>query len=215
MGFEDELRKYHERRRRYSRHLMTMVVFFLVVGWYLWGLKDWVTFEFSEKPESIPTINTMEVGASLLPHNGYIRVRGITEHRGLTQKFMRGLSFEREEFWYFRLVGSDGVFIEVAANEGSFGIAQRVEVEGRVIDPTRDSQYRALMRTYQTKFGVAASPDLRIVQVSVEPGQRERNYYILFGLLALLLAMNIWTAVRLIQIQRQLSARFAPITTSS
>ena len=206
-GLQDQLNVYHTRQKRYFRQLLTIVVFFLVTGWFLWGLRDWVTYEFTTSSEPLVMGNVATLKPASLPHNGYVTIEGITEHRGMTQKLVRGLGLERTEYWYFRLLGSQGVFIEVVPDEERYGIATRVAVTGRVVDPVRDPTYQRLLAAYDDRFFPQGRTDIRIIQGGAVPGGNQTGFIVIFALLGLLVVSNLVSLVRLLRSREQSNAQ--------
>ncbi len=88
----------------------------------------------------------------------------------MQQKIIRGLNFSQEEFWYFRLLGSRGVWIETEPDPEKYGLATQVNVTGRAVDPRRDRNYDELLATYQAKYFSEERPNMRIIQVGVATG---------------------------------------------
>lgn len=108
--------------------------------------------------------------------NAYVCVEGITEHRGMRQSIARSILQGSEDLWYFRLLGSRGVFVEVAADAAMFGPAQHVQICGRVIDPFADKLYHPLLNAYSTTFRTSLKPPIRLIQHNIEPGKWMRAY---------------------------------------
>lgn len=189
-GLEEQLETYRKKQRRHVRHLLTMTVCFAAVIWFLWGLVDQARYEFQVTPIPTAVGDIVEVGSNALAHNTYISLEGITEHRGLSQKLIRDLSFNRQEYWYFRLLGSGGVFIEVPPDADKFGIATKVAVTGRVIDPARDSAYERLLEVYGDRF-LGDTKSVRIIQVGRVPGESRMGFYVALGILVLLIFSNL------------------------
>ena len=151
-GLEEQLKTYRRKQVRHFRHIVTITLFFAVVIWFLSGLVDQARYEFQVAPVATPIGDVINVGAKALPHNAYISLEGITEHRGLTQSIMRDLSFDRQEYWYFRLLGSGGIFVEVPPDEDAYGIATKVAVSGRVVDPTKTQPTSVCWKCIMTVF---------------------------------------------------------------
>ena len=124
-GGREQLKTPRRKQVHYFRHIVTFTLFFAAVIWFLSGLVDQARYEFQVAPVATPIGDVIDVGAKALPHNAYISLEGITEHRGLSQEIMRDLSFDRQEYWYFRLLGSGGIFVEVPPDEDTCSIAAR------------------------------------------------------------------------------------------
>ncbi len=202
-SLEDKLASFHAKQRRYFRDMLTITLFFGVVVWFVVGLVDQIRYEFQVDPVPVKVGNVVETRASGLVHNTYVTLGGITEHRGMTQELMRGLSFERNEYWYFRLLGSGGIFIEVEPDKDRYGIATQVSVTGRVVDPRLDSTYDRLLEVYGERFVADTRGEIRIVQVGAVPGESRNGYLVVFALLMALLLFNLYSLRGLIRARRE------------
>ena len=105
--------------------------------------------------------------------------------------------------WYFRLHGSHGVFIEAPADPKRWSFNMRVNVEGRVVDPTRDPAYDTLLMTYADSFFPKDRADVRIVQVDVRPGYGRGAYLGAIGFIAAMVLLNLFMVFRLWKLQQQ------------
>jgi len=168
-----------------------MVTTLVLALWALWGYRDDMLYAFGGG-QLRDLGNVTEITPAEIPHNAFVSLRGITEHRGLTQKRVRGLSLGRSEFWYFRLLGSRGVFVEVDSDAERYGITTKVEVAGRAIDPQRDAGYGDLVAAYYNRFLPQERPALRVIQVGFEPGAGKLGFVIAGLFLALLVGSNLW-----------------------
>ena len=203
-GLEEQLKTYRRKQVRYFRHIVTITLFFAAVIWFLSGLVDQARYEFQVAPVATPIGDVIDVGAKALPHNAYISLEGITEHRGLSQEIMRDLSFDRQEYWYFRLLGSGGIFVEVPPDEDTYGIATKVAVSGRVVDPTQDSTYERLLEVYHDRF-LGQADTVRIIQVGRVPGEARGGFYVALGVLALLVLFNLYSLRGLLKARKDMA----------
>lgn len=184
------------RRRIYARGILISFAFSAVAAWFLWGFHDDIAYVFSPAREPLRLGDVTEITPVDIPHNAYVEIHGITEHRGLKQEIIRGLGTP-QEFWYFRLVGSRGVFIEVPPDEDRYGPVTEMTVRGRAIDPAREDVYRKLLASYQEIFVSRGSDNARIIQVGVEPAQRRVRYAVTFALLGGVILAQVVALVRL------------------
>ena len=190
-----------QHRRAYRRRLRSagiMLVFFAVTAWFVWGYRDDMRYAFSPSQEPLRLGNVADLRPGEIAHNSYVSLAGITEHRGMRQKMIRGLGLRRREFWYFRLLGSRGVFIEVAPDADRFGFATEVTVSGRAVDPKRTGVYDRLLADYLQTYFPPKRAALRVVQVGWKPGEGRRPFYVMFCLLALVMVANVVTLARLV-----------------
>lgn len=139
-----------------------------------------------------------------IPHNAFVVLSGVTEHRGLKQKSIRGLVPTRDEYWYYRLLGSRGVFIEAPSGEDRWGFATEVTVQGRAVNPRGTIAYDGLLQRYGTQFRRPLEGELRIIQVDVVPGSDRMAFIIAFIILAMILGIDSWAIAVRIQRLRQL-----------
>ncbi len=189
------------RRQGWAALLGTLVLAGLL--WLAWGYRDEMAYALGGAVEPLPLGDVATLDPGTIRHNSYVTLTGITEHRGLTQKLMRGLAFGRSEYWYFRLLGSQGVFIEVEPDPDRYGFATEVSVAGRAIDPKRLSTYADLLATYHEKFRPRERNNLRIVQVGVRPGDGGAGFVALWSLATVMAVVNASLVVRLVRERRR------------
>lgn len=201
-GLEAQMRAFRAQRRRHVRFFVLSGAFFAVSAWFLAGYADWMRYVFAQDSAPRDLGDVVEVTPELIEHNSFVRLRGITEHRALKQEFVRGLSWGRKEYWYFRLVGSRGVFIEVPPDREAFGVAQAVDVVGRAVDPERERVYQPMLRTYAELYFSAKGTSARVIQVDVRPGQGRTPFVLALVLLGGVAVMNVLALVRLLQLRR-------------
>ena len=199
-GLGEQLEASRVNRRRAGRAALTASLLLAVSTWFLWGQRDLIAYSFASPRPPQKLGDVAELTPADLPHNAYVEIEGITEHRGMTQKLMRGVVPVRDEYWYFRLLGSRGVFIEVPPDPDRYGVATRVTVRGRAVDPTREHTYGSLLQKYfDIFFGAQERPVLRIVQQGVAPGEGRLGFIVFFALIGLLLAfdgLSMWRYAR-------------------
>lgn len=209
-GLEAQLQAYRTKQRRYSRSLVLMVVTFMVASWAVWTERDQISYAFADN------IGPREIGDVInalpdqMPHNTYVHLTGITEHRAVQRTRFARYSLKTQEYWYFRLVGSRGVFIETINDFERFGTMTKVDVRGRVIDPRRDSIYDVVLDHYHHEYKAERRPNLRVIQVDVLPGDGRTFYTIIFGFLSLLLLSNLLVFRSLMNVRRQLQGGRLP-----
>jgi hypothetical protein len=142
----------------------------LLVGCALYCFSD--SLDAAQYAFASPT-GSLEMGdvSELLPehiaHNAQVTLHGITEHRGLRHRGLRGLRGRFETLWYFRLLGSRGIFIEVPADPKKYAPTTEVTVTGRAVDPSREKNYRRLLEAYDDIFHPQRRHAARIIQVDV------------------------------------------------
>lgn len=193
--------------RPVARAIMTLItttVFLGVTGWFLWGYWDSAVYAFMEPHEPLRMGDVAEMTPDQIKHNSYVTVHGITEHRGLRQTLLRGLSMSQREYWYFRLLGSRGVFIEVEPDASKYGFTTEVTVTGRAVDPALAPMYRDLLHSYEDIFASENKAHTRIIQVNVRPGEGRMGYAVALAALGGLALANLLALMRLL---RQLAAR--------
>lgn len=201
-GLDEQLELWKRRQRRYLIQVLVSVLFLFVVIWFFWGYRDVLEYSFSSQTEPLVIGNVINGQPSDLKPNSYVSLQGITEHRGLTQKMVRGLSVNREELWYFRLLGSNGVFIEVPADSSRYGLATLVNVRGRVVDPLESPKYKPLMALYRDLFFPEERRAVRIIQVGVVPGEGQLPFILVALFLCGLTVANIISIIRLVRERR-------------
>lgn len=202
-GLEEQVASYHRGERRYRRFLLLSMATTLVCVWFLWSFEDWIRYSFAapSSPRQLGEVTSLT--PDTVPHNTYVELQGVTEHRGLRQKVTRGLSLSRQELWYFRLLGSRGVFIEVEPDGERFGFTTKVKVAGRAVDPAKASVYSGLLRTYEDSFFPRGRTSLRIIQVGVKPGEGRTPFLLAFGFVAILTGANVWAIVAWMRLRRR------------
>lgn len=200
-GLDGLVRDYERRRRRSLTHMLTAAAFFAVALWYLAGYRDWIAYTFAEPRPPVKLGDIVGVDHARLPHNAFVEVEGVTLHRGLVQKLVRGIGLSREELHYFELSGSRGVFIEVPPERG-IEFTSFVRVSGRVVDPKRNRSYEPLLQEYQKRYYQERRPAERIIQVGVKPGEGKAPVLWASGLLAAIAALNLYTLVQVFRLRR-------------
>lgn len=196
-----ELKAAEARRMRAIRQLVLSTSFFAVAVWFVAGYQDWIAYVFSETRSPIAVGEAVGADRDQLAHNSFVQLEGVTLHRGLVQRIVRGMGFDRAEYHYFELSGSRGVFIEVRPDQG-IQFATHVNVAGRVIDPKRDRTYLPLLREYEKRYYQERRPEERIIQVGVEPGEGKATAYVALGFLLALGALNVWGLGRVLKARR-------------
>jgi hypothetical protein len=202
-SLEEQMEKYRAMKSRGARQVFFAGLFFVVCGWFLWGYRDLIVYitTGSEEPQVLGDV--AEIDPVNIPHNAYVKLTGITEHRGMQQKIIRGLNFSQEEFWYFRLLGSRGVWIETEPDPEKYGLATQVTVTGRAVDPRRDRNYDELLATYQAKYFSEERPNMRIIQVGVRPGEGQGMLLVVVAVFLVVAALNVYSIVRYIKQLKQ------------
>lgn len=193
---EEQMDRYRQMRARGARQVFFATLFFGVCAWFLSGYRDFVSYILTAPEEPMVIGDVSEIDPVSIPHNAYVKLTGITEHRGMQQKLIRGLNYTQSEYWYFRLLGSRGVFIETDPDASKYGVVTQLTVAGRAVDPKRDSTYDKLLTEYQTKFATEDRPNMRIIQVGVRPGE---GHGVLLAVCVLFIgvgALNIYTIVQ-------------------
>jgi hypothetical protein len=172
--------------------------FVAVCAWFGRQYVDHARYCFSPSrpPLQLGDVTSLEPGD--IPHNGYVCVAGISEHRGLSQTVSRALGQQAEVYWYFRLVGSRGVFVEVPADAEHYGITQRMQVCGRAIDPMQSALYQQLFSSYAQQFATEINPPVRLVQQGVVPGTGRNRYIVAMLLIGSAAVAQLASAARLL-----------------
>jgi hypothetical protein len=187
-------------RQKRDVSLFVFMVVLLGLGLYLvWGAFYHMVFVFGPATEPRDLGDVSRITPADIPHNAFVSLSGITEHRGMTQGRVRGLGFSREEYWYFRLTGSRGVFVEVLPDKERFGFATYVRVVGRAVDPAKDSSFSTLLDKYHDRFFTDRRPELRIIEVDERPGEGRIPYILAVVLLLSLFGVAVFSVVRLMQ----------------
>lgn len=203
-SLDGQLRHFHRQRKRYGRAFTLMLLTLALVLWAFSGWAPELVYDFSVDPTPIDMGDAAEHRADDYPHNAFVRVRGITEHRGLRRSLVRGIGLP-EEYRYFRLVGSQGVFIEVSKDNEASAPMTKVDVVGRVIDPVADSSYQPVIDLYHHEFLAKRRPTLRFIQVDRHPGTTRTGFLVVAIVVMLLLVSNILTLVRLLRAHRNVA----------
>jgi hypothetical protein len=185
------------RRRRLRWSAVTATLFLAVSIWFLLGYRDLLGYAFSAPRPPQQLGDVVDLVPSDIPDNSFVALSGITEHRGLRQKLVRGLVPLRREYWYFRLLGSRGVFIEVPPDPDKFAFTTEVHVSGRAVDPERSILYRSLLTQYQERFFTSGQKEARIIQVGIAPGEGRLPFYVLFALIGAVAVFDVAAIVRL------------------
>ncbi len=155
VGIEEQLEILRAEGRAKSRQVMVMLALLGTLVWYFYDMKDWFDWDFSSERETPMSIgDPMQGGFILPPHNAFIKVGGLTDYRGVQQSRLRGLTGWTKEYKYLKLTGAN-VFLEVSVEDTSISGTQRVEVTGRVVDPSRGEGYHAILDYYSDQFGRA------------------------------------------------------------
>jgi len=202
VGIEEQLEILRAEGRAKSRQVMVMLALLGTLVWYFYDMKDWFDWDFSSERETPMSIgDPMQGGFILPPHNAFIKVGGLTDYRGVQQSRLRGLTGWTKEYKYLKLTGAN-VFLEVSVEDTSISGTQRVEVTGRVVDPSRGEGYQAILDYYSDQFGRAPIEKARIIQVGMEPGDGRQGWYLVGAFLTLLFALNIYTLISLIRFKR-------------
>ncbi|MEO1171442.1 MAG: hypothetical protein AAFX94_05235, partial [Myxococcota bacterium] len=179
-SLDQQLKSYRSQRRRQLTQFILSAAFFGAAIWIVSGYTDLIRYVFSDSRPPTDVGNIVDVPRGGLVHNDYVRLEGVTMHRGLVQTIVRTVGFSKEELHYFELSGAGGVFVEVPPELG-VEFASFVEVAGRVVDPKRTSFYNPLLAKYEERYYQERRPHERIVQVGVVPGKGRWPFIWLFG----------------------------------
>lgn len=180
-------------RRRAASSAFTASVLVAACAWFLWGKADDLAWAFLGPRAPLRLGDVVDLTPADIPANAYVELSGITEHRGLTEKVVRYLWPVREERWYFRLVGSRGVFLETAPDATRFGMVTSLTVRGRAVDPARSGRYTAFLEQYQERFGARGQAVARIIQVDAQPGEGRLQYVVFLAFITLVAAFDAWS----------------------
>jgi hypothetical protein len=182
---EERLKEYRRTSWKLSFQLGLSAAAVVAVTWFISGYRYWISYAFSSTTEPLKLGDVTSMRPEEIPHNAYVQVFGITEHRGLSQMEVRGFGFGRKEYWYFRLLGSRGVFIGVEGGDADkYGIVQEVTVSGRAVDPVRDHCCDKVLAAYREKFAPREEGQLRFILVDSRPGDGRFGFVLLFLLWA-------------------------------
>ena len=199
----DELaRVARKQRSRRWRTLLITATFFAASVWFAWGYRDLAHYAFAPPEAPLQLGDVKELRPDDIPHNRYVTIHGITEHRGLKQSVARGPAIGTNEYWYFRLLGSRGVFIEVPPDGKQYGYTTEVTVSGRAVDPRLAPVYRNLLAAYEDTFATELQRQSRVIQVGLEPGTGRVPYIIAAAVLLILGALNTLALVHVLKIRR-------------
>jgi hypothetical protein len=190
---EAQLERARLGRRRAAGSALTATILVAASGWLVWGLRDPMSYAFSAARPPLRLGDVVDFAPGDIPHNAYVELAGITEHRGLTQKVMRLPVPTTREVWYFRLVGSRGVFLETPPDGQRFAFATSLVVRGRAVDPAKVPTYQQLLADYREHFRARPQDAARIIQVDVAPGEGRLPYVVLLGLIGLLVLYDTWS----------------------
>lgn len=200
---EELVREARRIRRNHWRTLIVSATFLAVAVWFAWGFRDLVAYAFAPVQPPLELGDVSALRPEDIPHNRYVTVHGITEHRGLRQKTGRGLSLTPTELWYFRLLGSRGVFIEVLPDAERYGFTTEVTATGRAVDPQRAPLYADLLASYRNAFAAQTRAESRIIQVDMRPGEGRLPYYLAGTLLGALGVANLVALMRVVWSMRR------------
>ena len=153
---------------------------------WLWRERGWIAYALSAPSTPAALGDVTDMLPKDIPANRYVSIEGITEHRGLTQKVIFGLSLGRDELWLFRLVGSQGVYIVTPPDASRFAPGTLVQVSGRAIEPSTDSTASAFLAAYRQRYSPRLHGEERVVFVDVAPGPHRTRYIV-----ALLLCVGV------------------------
>lgn len=128
-----------------------------------------------------------------LKPNTYVEITGVTEHRGVEQQILRDPVWGRQRFWYFRVLGVPGLWLETPVDPARFGFARRMTVAGRVVDPAADPTYAPLLDMYRKQFSARKRPQMRMIQVDLKPEAHRARW---LGIAGVLLAIWVWDLMR-------------------
>jgi hypothetical protein len=201
-GMERQLGIYHQRRKRYSRFLLLMTFTCASCVWFLWDYRADFRYHLATSAVAQAMGDVTALRPRDLVPNSYVSIEGITEHRGMVQKRVRGLGLARQERWYFRLLGSHGIFIEVEPDKERFDIVTQVKVAGRVVDFKKDPGFSRLLGHYHHKYQPERMRDMRMIEVGRIPGDNRFPYLFTLGLMGLLFLSNGLALVKWLKLRR-------------
>ncbi len=188
-------------RRAATAGAVTATLLVAVSTWFLWGFRDELAYAFSPSRPPLVLGDVVELTPADIPHNAYVEVSGITEHRGITEK--RGMRPFAREYWYFRLVGSRGVFLETPPDKDRYGPITSLTVSGRAVDPARSADYERFLKTYRERFNAEPQAVARVIQVGVKPGEGRLPFAAFIAFIGVLAAFDVWTLVAYARHRRQ------------
>ena len=202
-SLEAQLARYQRQQKTQGRFVLSTLAFFVVSTWFVHGYKDWLEYVFADARAPTLVRDISAIKPSQLKHNDYVELTGITEHRGMAQQYVRGLDLPRKEYWYFRLLGSRGVFIEVPPDEQRFDFMTEVTVKGRIVDPKKATLYLYLIEDYHERYAAKRRDEMRILQVGVAPGEGKTPYLILLGGLGMVALINLWMIRKYLRLRKR------------
>jgi hypothetical protein len=184
------------RKRRLFFHAALIIGVCVLLGALVFGLRETIFYHFRthEAVQIMGRVDELEPG-TLLPHDRYVRLSGVTEARAAQVRWIRGLDW-RANYKYYHLLGSP-VFIEVPADEsqGKVDAFQTIELEGRLVDLTRVHEYDRLLEFLETNLRLNRPEHPYMLQVGVKPDGGKKAI-ILLWVVILIPALNIALWVR-------------------
>lgn len=198
---EDEIEALRTQRIWQRSLLQTAVAFFALFAliWLLWSNRYWMAYAFTTPTRPLELGNVSTMRPTDIPHNAYVAIEGITEHRGLTQKNARGITLDRREWWYMRLLGSRGVFVSVPPKSKQYSTMMEVHVVGRAVDPKKEASHNSLLQGYRLRFSPQPFDQARIILVGAKPGEHRENYIITILVLVVLFASTAYSVIRTVR----------------
>ena len=194
------------RRAQTAGLLLCSLAATLGAGIGAWRFRDVSAYCWRAPEPPLALGEAIERTPESIPHNAYVQLQGITEHRGLVQKVLQVPGWGRDERWYFRLLGSQGVFIETPPDAARFGFTTDLSVRGRSVDPAIETPYAALLHDYLGRYRAVARPHARIIQVDLAPGTHRLRALMPALLLAALSLVSLGLAHRLLRLMRSSGA---------
>ena len=202
VGIEEQLARLRAEGRAKSRQVMVMLALLGTLSWYFYGMRDWFDWDFStHRASPLDVGDPMESGFVLPPHNTFVKIKGLTDYRGVQQSRLRGLTGWTKEYKYLKLTGAN-IFLEIPTEDESVTGTQRVHLEGRVVDPSVGQDYQAILDYYSDQFGRAKIDKARIIQVGMQPGAGKSGWFMVGAFLAGLLSLNVYTLFALFRVRR-------------
>lgn len=181
-------------KRRWRRLFKLFFVGFC--AWFAWQYHDAARYSFRAPYAPLQLGDVTSLTPDLVQHNTYVCVEGISEHRGMTQKVSRVLGEAATPYWFFRLVGSRGIFVEVRPDPERFSTMQRMQVCGRAVDPLRSPTYAQLIAAYEALFLTEVASPSRIVEADMVPGAYRNRYAGVMAVLVALMGLQGWLVWR-------------------
>jgi hypothetical protein len=171
------------------------LAFGVTCAWFSFQYADSARYSLGAPASPLQLGDVTTLSPVDIPHNTFVCLNGISEHRGMSQQIARHLGQGPQLYWYFRLLGSRGVFVEVLPDAAQYSTTQAMAVCGRAVDPQRSPLYRSLIAAYADLFHTEVQPPTRLVQVGHAPGTHRRPYLLAGGLMATALAAQAVSAV--------------------